>query len=170
MRGKDSGSEHENEWARREADAEGSATPPTPPPSFGQTPPPGFGQPPADGGTAWTPDAAGAAGQPLTAPYPVRFGLPGGLQASEPPADDPESTNRFRAIPAYGPPPGDAGLPAPHHPGDEQPALPAPADQGERALPAYGPPAWQPPAPAAPPAQPPAPAGSSWQPDGQGMP
>ncbi|WP_433499620.1 hypothetical protein ACQP1K_04645 [Sphaerimonospora sp. CA-214678] len=40
MRGQDSGSEHENDpaWTRRESDADGSAAPPMPPPSFGQAP------------------------------------------------------------------------------------------------------------------------------------
>ncbi|MEV4459239.1 hypothetical protein [Microbispora sp. NPDC049633] len=161
MRGKDSGSEHEHEtaWAHREADAEGSATPPTPPPSFGQTPASGLGQPPADDGTAWAPDAAGTADRPAppAVPYPTRYGLPGGLRAPEPAADDPESTNRFRAVPAYGPPPPSSGvpgdarsLPAPRPPGDEGVGSPAPGEPHPGAVPpqpAYGggPHAWQPP-------------------------
>ncbi|MBO4275900.1 hypothetical protein, partial [Microbispora triticiradicis] len=112
MRGKDSGSEHERDtaWAHSEADAEGSAAAPaTPPPSFGQTTPPGHGRPQPDEDTAW---AAGEANPwtPPTVPYPTRYGFQGGLRAPDGyDDDDPENTNRFRAIPAHDAPPAESG-------------------------------------------------------------
>ncbi|KAA9381809.1 hypothetical protein F5972_03050 [Microbispora cellulosiformans] len=119
MRGKDSGSEHERDtaWARSEADADGSATAPaTPPPSFGQTPPSGHGRAEPDEDSAWAPDAARAAGEgdPWTSPavpYPTRYGFQGGLRAQGgyDDDDDPENTNRFRAIPASDTPPAEGG-------------------------------------------------------------
>ncbi|WP_327043713.1 hypothetical protein OG320_18160 [Microbispora sp. NBC_01189] len=155
MRGKDSGSEHEHDtgWTRDEADADGSATTPaTPPPSFGQTPPPGGGRAEPDEDPARASDATRAAGEtdpwtPPAVPYPTRYGFQGGLRAQGgyDDDDDPENTNRFRAIPAYDAPPAEGGG-APAHGAHSAPPGP-PGGQPVPPGPQPGPPGAQPPPP-----------------------